>query len=205
VNPLKNLLKLRYQQLFFTIMPIQDVVNKAQAAMKKTTDHLQQEFAKVRTGRATAAILDPVRVDYYGSPMPINQVASMAVPDPRTIVVQPFEKAMLTPIEKAIREADLGLNPSNDGNVVRVPIPMLTEERRKDIVKTCKKFAEDSRVAIRNIRRDHNEMLKKIEKDEHLSEDDRKRGEQDIQKITDRFIKTIDDMTDAKEKEVMAV
>ncbi len=173
--------------------------------MKKTTDHLQQEFAKVRTGRATAAILDPVRVDYYGSPMPINQVASMAVPDPRTIVVQPFEKAMLTPIEKAIREADLGLNPSNDGNVVRVPIPMLTEERRKDIVKTCKKFAEDSRVAIRNIRRDHNEMLKKIEKDEHLSEDDRKRGEQDIQKITDRFIKTIDDMTDAKEKEVMAV
>ncbi|MCU0425206.1 MAG: ribosome recycling factor [Candidatus Kapabacteria bacterium] len=186
-------------------MPIQDVVNKAQAAMKKTTDHLQQEFAKVRTGRATAAILDPVRVDYYGSPMPINQVASMAVPDPRTIVVQPFEKAMLTPIEKAIREADLGLNPSNDGNVVRVPIPMLTEERRKDIVKTCKKFAEDSRVAIRNIRRDHNEMLKKIEKDEHLSEDDRKRGEQDIQKITDRFIKTIDDMTDAKEKEVMAV
>lgn len=186
-------------------MPIQDVVNKAQAAMKKTADHLQQEFSKVRTGRATAAILDPVRVDYYGSQMPLNQVASMAVPDPRTIVVQPFEKAMLMPIEKAIREADLGLNPSNDGNVVRVPIPMLTEERRKEIVKTCKKFAEDSRVAIRNIRRDHNEMLKKIEKDEHLSEDDRKRGEQEIQKVTDRFIKTIDDMTEAKEKEVMAV
>jgi ribosome recycling factor len=144
-------------------------------------------------------------VDYYGSPMPINQVASMAVPDPRTIVVQPFEKAMLTPIEKAIREADLGLNPSNDGNVVRVPIPMLTEERRKEIVKTCKKFAEDSRIAIRNIRRDHNEVLKKVEKDEHLSEDERKRGEQEIQKVTDRLIKSVDEMTEAKEKEVMAV
>jgi ribosome recycling factor len=186
-------------------MPVQDVVNKAQAAMKKTLDHLQQDFSKVRTGRASAAILDPVRVDYYGSPMPINQVASMAVPDPRTIVVQPFEKAMLTPIEKAIREADLGLNPSNDGNVVRVPIPMLTEERRKEIVKTCKKFAEDSRIAIRNIRRDHNEVLKKVEKDEHLSEDERKRGEQEIQKVTDRFIKNVDEMTEAKEKEVMAV
>ena len=186
-------------------MPVQDVVNKAQAAMKKTLDHLQQDFSRVRTGRASAAILDPVRVDYYGSPMPINQVASMAVPDPRTIVVQPFEKAMLTPIEKAIREADLGLNPSNDGNVVRVPIPMLTEERRKEIVKTCKKFAEDSRIAIRNIRRDHNEVLKKVEKDEHLSEDERKRGEQEIQKVTDRFIKNVDEMTEAKEKEVMAV
>ena len=186
-------------------MPVQDVVNKAQAAMKKTLDHLQQDFSKVRTGRASAAILDPVRVDYYGSPMPINQVASMAVPDPRTIVVQPFEKAMLTPIEKAIREADLGLNPSNDGNVVRVPIPMLTEERRKEIVKTCKKFAEDSRIAIRNIRRDHNEILKKVEKEEHLSEDERKRGEQEIQKVTDRFIKSVDEMTEAKEKEVMAV
>jgi ribosome recycling factor len=186
-------------------MPIQDVTNKAQAAMKKTLEHLQQEFAKVRTGRATAAILDPVRVDYYGSPMPLNQVGSLAVPDARTIVVQPFEKAMLSPIEKAIREADLGLNPSNDGNVVRVPIPMLTEERRKEIVKTCKKQAEDSRVAVRNLRRDYNEMLKKVEKDEHLSEDDRKRGEADIQKVTDRFIKDIDDVLAKKEKEVMEV
>jgi ribosome recycling factor len=186
-------------------MAVQDVVNNAQAAMKKTLDHLQQEFSKVRTGRATTTILDPVRVDYYGSPMPLNQVASMAIPDPRTIVVQPFEKAMLTPIEKAIREADLGLNPSNDGNIVRVPIPMLTEERRKEIVKSCKKLAEDSRVAVRNIRRDHNETLKKIEKEEHLSEDERKRGEQEIQKVTDRFIKNIDEMTEAKEKEVMAV
>jgi len=190
---------------FQTTMPVQDIVNKSQTAMKKTLDHLQQDFSKVRTGRASAAILDPVRVDYYGSPMPLSQVASMAVPDPRTIVVQPFEKAMLTPIERAIREADLGLNPSNDGNVVRVPIPMLTEERRKEIVKTCKKFAEDARIAIRNIRRDHNEMLKKIEKEEHLSEDERKRGEGEIQKTTDRFIKNVDEMTEAKEKEVMAV
>ena len=129
----------------------------------------------------------------------------MAVPDPRTIVVQPFEKAMLTPIERAIREADLGLNPSNDGNVVRVPIPMLTEERRKEIVKTCKKFAEDSRIAIRNLRRDYNETLKKVEKDEHLSEDERKRGEAEIQKVTDRFIKNVDEMTEAKEEEVMSV
>lgn len=173
--------------------------------MKKTLEHLQQEFSKVRTGRATAAILDPVRVDYYGSPMPLNQVGSLAVPDARTIVVQPFEKAMLSPIEKAIREADLGLNPSNDGNVVRVPIPMLTEERRKEIVKTCKKYAEDSRVAVRNLRRDYNEVLKKVEKDEHLSEDERKRGEGDIQKLTDRFIKDIDDLLAKKEKEVMEV
>jgi ribosome recycling factor len=186
-------------------MPIQDVTNKAQAAMKKAIEHLQQEFSKVRTGRASAAILDPVRVDYYGSPMPLNQVGSVAVPDARTIVVQPFEKAMLSPIEKAIREADLGLNPSNDGNVVRVPVPMLTEERRKEIVKTCKKAAEESRVAVRNLRRDYNEVLKKVEKDEHLSEDDRKRGEGDIQKITDRFIKDIDDVLAKKEKEVMEV
>ncbi len=186
-------------------MPIQDVTNKAQAAMKKTLEHLQQEFSKVRTGRATATILDPVRVDYYGSPMPLNQVGSIAVPDARTIVVQPFEKAMLSPIEKAIREADLGLNPSNDGNVVRVPIPMLTEERRKDIVKTCKKHAEDSRIAVRNLRRDFIETLKKVEKDEHLSEDDRKRGEADMQKLTDRFIKDIDDVLAKKEKEVMEV
>jgi ribosome recycling factor len=186
-------------------MPVQDIVNKTQGAMTKTIDHLQQELSKVRTGRATAAILDSVRVDYYGSPMPINQVASTAVPDARTVVVQPFEKAMLLPIERAIREADLGLNPSNDGNIVRVPIPMLTEERRKDIVKTCKKVAEDSRVAVRNIRRDNNEVLKKIEKDEHLSEDERKRGEQDIQKITDRAIKQIDEMVEKKEKELMVV
>lgn len=186
-------------------MPIQDVTNKAQAAMKKAIEHLQQEFSKVRTGRASAAILDPVRVDYYGSPMPLNQVGSVAVPDARTIVVQPFEKAMLSPIEKAIREADLGLNPSNDGNVVRVPVPMLTEERRKEIVKTCKKAAEESRVAVRNLRRDYNEVLKKVEKDEHLSEDDRKRGEGDIQKVTDRFIKDIDDVLAKKEKEVMEV
>jgi ribosome recycling factor len=186
-------------------MTIPDIVTKTQSAMTKTIEHLQQELAKVRTGRASAAILDTVRVDYYGSPMPLNQVASTAVPDPRTIIVQPFEKAMLTPIEKAIREADLGLNPSNDGNIVRVPIPMLTEERRKDIVKTCKKVAEDSRVAVRNIRRDNNEVLKKIEKDEHLSEDERKRGEQDIQKITDRAIKQIDEMVEKKEKELMVV
>jgi ribosome recycling factor len=186
-------------------MPLQDIYSKAQAAMKKTTDHLQQEFAKVRTGRASAALLDSVRVDYYGSPMPLHQVGSVSVPDARTIVVQPFEKSMLGAVEKAIREADLGLNPSNDGNIVRVPIPMLTEERRKELVKLCKKTAEDARVAIRNIRRDYIEMLKKVEKDEHLSEDDRKRGEQEVQKITDKFIKDVDDIFARKEKEVMEV
>lgn len=173
--------------------------------MKKAFEHLQQEFSKVRTGRASAALLDSVRVDYYGSPMPLNQVGSVSVPDARTIVVQPFEKSMLSAVEKAIREADLGFNPANDGNVIRVPVPMLTEERRKEIVKLCKKTAEESRVAIRNIRRDHIEALKKIEKEEHLSEDDRKRGEQEIQKITDRFIKDIDDLLAKKEKEVMEV
>jgi ribosome recycling factor len=186
-------------------MPLQDVINKNQAAMKKALEHLQQEFSKVRTGRASAALLDSVRVDYYGSPMPLNQIGSVSVPDARTIVIQPFEKTMVGAVEKAIREADLGFNPSNDGNVVRVPVPMLTEERRKDIVKMCKKTAEDSRVAIRNIRRDHNEMLKKVEKDEHLSEDDRKRAEQEIQKMTDKFIKDVDDLLAKKEKEVMEV
>jgi ribosome recycling factor len=186
-------------------MPLQDVYSKTQNAMKKAFEHLQQEFSKVRTGRASAALLDSVRVDYYGSPMPLNQVGSVSVPDARTIVVQPFEKSMLSAVEKAIREADLGFNPANDGNVIRVPVPMLTEERRKEIVKLCKKTAEESRVAIRNIRRDHIEALKKIEKEEHLSEDDRKRGEQEIQKITDRFIKDIDDLLAKKEKEVMEV
>lgn len=184
-------------------MTVQDVLSKTQAAMKKAVEHLTQELAKVRTGRASTALLDSVRVDYYGSPTPLSQIGSLNVPDARTIIVQPYEKSMLGVVEKAIREADLGFNPSNDGNVVRIPVPMLTEERRKEFVKMCKKMAEDSRVAVRNIRRDHNETLKKIEKDEHLSEDDRKRGEQEIQKITDRFIKTIDEMVEKKEKEVM--
>jgi ribosome recycling factor len=186
-------------------MPLNDVYAKTQSAMKKAIDHLHQEFLTVRTGRATASLLDSVRVDYYGSPTPLNQIGSVSVPDARTIVVQPFEKTMLGAAERAIREADLGFNPTNDGNVVRVPVPMLTEERRKDLVKQCKKTAEDSRVAVRNIRRDHIELVKRVEKDEHLSEDQRKDGEAEVQKITDRFIKEIDDVLAKKEQEVMAV
>ncbi len=186
-------------------MPVQDVVNNAQAAMKKAIDHLTQELVRIRTGRASTALLDSVRVDYYGTPTPLSQIGTLSVPDARTIVVQPYEKPMLGVVEKAIREADLGFNPSNDGNVIRVPVPMLTEERRKEFVKMCKKIAEDSRIAIRNVRRDHNEVLKKVEKDEHLSEDDRKRGEADIQKLTDKFIKNVDDVLEKKEKEVMEI
>lgn len=184
-------------------MTVQDILQKNQTAMKKAVEHLTQELAKMRTGRASAALLDSVRVDYYGSMVPLSQIGSISVPDARSIVIQPYEKPMLGAVEKAVREADLGFNPSNDGNVVRVPVPMLTEERRKEIVKLCKKTAEDSRVAVRNIRRDHNEMLKKTEKEEHLSEDERKRGEQEIQKLTDKFIKTIDEIVEKKEKEVM--
>ncbi len=186
-------------------MPFQDVIKKAEAAMKKSVEHFQTEIAKVRTGRANAAMLDNVRVDYYGNPSPLSSVATVTVPDAKTIVVQPWERQLCTPIERAIREADLGLNPMNDGTLVRVPVPPLTEERRKDIVKMCNKDAEANRVAIRNHRRDHIEMLKKVEKDEKLSEDDRKRSEEQVQKLTDQHIKLIDEIFAKKEKEVMSV
>lgn len=186
-------------------MPLQDVLKQSEATMSKAVDHLQVELGKIRTGRASTALLDSVMVNYYGSPTPLAQVGSVAVQDARTIIIQPWEKNIIGEIEKAIQSAGLGLNPSSDGNVVRVPVPMLTEERRKDLVKQCKKLAEEARVAVRNIRRDSIETLKKVEKAEHLSEDERKKSEGDVQKQTDKYIARIDEALAGKEKEVMEV
>ncbi len=173
--------------------------------MQKVIDNLKKELSRIRTGRATPALLDGIQVDYYGSSVPINQVANISIPEARMIVIQPWEKSMLTVIEKAIQVSDLGLNPQNDGNLLRVPIPPLSEERRKEIYKNCKKTAEESKVAIRNIRRDANEKLKKEEKDKRITQDEEKKGLDEIQKTTDRFIKMIDDILVQKEKEVMEI
>lgn len=186
-------------------MPISDILRNTSAAMQKAVDHFQNELKKVRTGRASASLLDDIRVDYYGTPTPLSQVASVNTPDARSIVIQPWEKPLLGAIEKAIRQSDLGLNPNNDGALIRVPIPPLTEERRRDIVKHLKKDAEESRVAVRNIRRDQLESLKKAEKEEHFSEDERKRAEDEVQKITDKHVKLIDEILLKKEKEIMEV
>ncbi len=172
--------------------------------MFKAVEHHQQALAKVRTGRASASMFDSVRVDYYGSPTPIAQVASVSVPEPRLIIVQPWERTILGTIEKAILAANLGLNPQSDGTVIRIPIPPMTEERRKEIAKSCWKMAEECKVQIRAIRRDQMEALKKAEKAEGFSEDDRKRAEEEIQKLTDKYVKDTDTSTQAKEKEVMS-
>lgn len=186
-------------------MPIADILNQTETSMTKAVEHFKGELAKVRTGRASVNLLDGVRVDYYGSPTPLSQVANLSTPDARTIVVQPWEKNLLAEVEKAILQADLGLNPGNDGNIIRIPIPLLTEERRKEFVKLCKKYAEDSRVAVRNNRRDSMEALKKAEKEEHFSEDDRKRAEDSVQQLTNKFVKEIDELLAKREKEIMEV
>ncbi|MFZ0391813.1 MAG: ribosome recycling factor [Calditrichia bacterium] len=184
-------------------MPANQVYKDAESRMSKSVEHLQHELSRVRTGRATPALLDVVKVDYYGSTVPINQVATVTAPEPRMLVVQPWEKRMIAEIEKAILQADLGLNPSNDGNVVRVPIPELSEERRRDLLKLVKKFCEDSRIAIRNVRRDANDQIKKLEKNHDISEDERDKRLDDIQKLTDNYIKEVDELYEKKEKEIL--
>ncbi len=173
--------------------------------MKKAVEVVREEFVRIRTGKATTNLLDGVKVDYYGTPTPLKQIANISTPDVHTIAVQPWEKAMVGPIEKAIQNANLGLNPVSDGAVLRVPIPPLNEERRKELVKLIKKFAEDGRIAVRNVRRDVIEHLKKAEKQEHLSEDERKRQEQEAQKMTEKYIKEIDGLVVLKEKAIMEV
>jgi ribosome recycling factor len=173
--------------------------------MQKAVAATGHELAKIRTGKATTALLDGIRVNYYGSMVTVNQVATISVPEPRLIIVQPWEKPMAAEISKAILKADLGLNPINDGVLVRVPIPQLTEERRKELVKLCKRLAEEGKVAVRNIRRDANEHLKKAEKSKEISEDDHHRISDEIQKMTDGFVSEIDDLVAAKEAEVMEV
>lgn len=173
--------------------------------MKKTTEVLSSQFDSVRAGRANAAVLDKLRVEYYGTPTPINQIASIATPDPRTLVIQPWDAASLKLIEKAILESDLGINPTNDGKVIRLGFPQLTEERRKDLIKQIKKYAEEAKVAIRNIRRDAMEDFKEQKKKSEITEDDLKDIEKDMQKLTDDYIKEIDVIAAKKEKELMAI
>jgi len=186
-------------------MPVQDIINNSKAGMAKAVEHYQHQLVKVRTGRASATMLDNLRVDYYGTPTPISQVASVSVPEARMIVVQPWERTLLSAIEKAIQASDLNVNPNNDGSVIRIPIPPLTEERRKDIVKSCWKMAEEAKVSIRGVRRDEMEALKKAEKAEGFSEDERKRGEEELQKLTDKFVKDIDVIAQKKEAEILEV
>ena len=186
-------------------MSLADVKKNAQERMTKSIETLRSDLAKVRTGRAHTGILDHIMVDYYGSPTPLTGVANVTLIDARTIGVQPYEKKMLSTIEKAIRDSDLGLNPSTFGELVRVPTPALTEERRKEMVKLVKSEAEDAKIAVRNIRRDANEQLKKMVKDKTASEDDERRSSDEIQKLTDKFVTDIDKMVAEKEKEVLTV
>jgi ribosome recycling factor len=186
-------------------MSLADVKKNAQDKMAKSIDTLRADLAKVRTGRAHTGILDHITVDYYGSPTALTQVANVTLIDARTIGVQPWEKKMMNVIEKAIRDSDLGLNPSSQGELIRVPTPPLTEERRKEMVKLVKGEAEDAKIAVRNIRRDANEQLKKMVKDKTASEDDERRASDEIQKLTDKFVTDIDKMVAEKEKEVLTV
>ena len=186
-------------------MELKDLMLEQEQRMDKSIESLKHEFASIRTGRASVALLDKIMVDYYGSPTPINQVANISVPEPRMILVAPWDKSMIGAIEKAILQSDLGLNPGNDGTAIRLKIPQLTEERRKEIVKIVHKKAEDAKVAVRNIRRDANDVLKKEEKAKTITEDDVKDGLDQIQKLTDKKIKQIDDLKAVKEKDVLEV
>lgn len=184
---------------------INDILADSEDRMQKTIDHLQGDLASLRAGRANPAMLDKIMVDYYGQPTPINQLANINVPEARLLVIQPWDKSGIGDIEKAILKSDLGITPSNDGNVIRIAIPQLTEERRKDLVKVVRKRAEEAKVAIRNIRREANDLIKSSEKDKLISEDESKKGLDSAQKITDKRIKDIDLILQAKEKDIMEV
>ena len=173
--------------------------------MQKTLDVMQANFAAVRAGRANAAVLDQIKVDYYGSPTPINQIASIASPDPRTLTIQPWDKGTLKLIEKAIQASDLGINPQNDGVIIRLAFPQLTEERRKDLIKQVRKYGEDSKTAIRNIRREAMDNFKKLQKKSEITEDDQKTAEKDMQKLTDDYIADVDKLVAKKEKELSEI
>lgn len=183
---------------------MQNVLKDLDTRMNAQLEALSREFASVRTGRASTGLLDPIRVDYYGNPTPISQMASVSVPDARTLVIQPWEAGQLGAIEKAIMKSDLGLTPVNDGKVVRLTMPTPTEERRKQLVKTIHKMAEDARVHIRNVRREANDKLKAVAKDKKIAEDEERRGHDQIQKTTDRFIAKVDELLKKKEQEIMS-
>ena len=182
-----------------------DIIQDMSDHMVKTIDALRREYSKIRTGRATTSLLDDIKVDYYGNPSPLSAVATLSVPEARTITLSPWEPKMIAPIEKAILNSNIGLTPSNDGRIIRLILPSLTEERRKDIVKDLKRKAEDDRIALRNIRRDAIDKLKKLEKDKKLTEDELKRAEKEVQDLTDKYVGKVDDVLAHKEKEVMEV
>ncbi len=184
---------------------VKEVEASLKSRMDKAMSDLQHEMASIRTGRASLGILDHIRVDYYGSPTPLNQVANLHVPEPSLITIQPWDVSQIGPIERAIRVSDLGLNPSNDGKIIRLPIPPLTEERRKELVKRLHGIAEHHRVAVRNIRRDGNEAVKKLLKDKKLAEDDEKKALDDTQKLTDAYMQKIDQAAKTKEKEILEI
>jgi len=184
---------------------VKEILKEADEKMRKATEVVRQELVKIRTGKATTTLLDGIKVDYYGTPTPLAQVGNVSVADVHTLTIQPWDKSVIDPIVKAVQTANLGLNPVADADIVRVPIPSLNEERRRELVKLSKKFGEDGKVAIRNIRRDAIEHLKKSEKAEHFSQDERKKGETEAQRLTDKHIKEIDDLLAFKEKEIMEV
>ena len=184
---------------------ISDVKKTADQKMHKSIETLKADLAKIRTGRAHTGLLDHIHVDYYGTSMPLPQVANVTLADARTIGVQPWEKKMIPVVEKAIRDSDLGLNPATSGDMIRVPMPALTEERRRDLIKVVHKEAEGARVAVRNVRRDANEQLKKLLKDKQCSEDEERRAHDELQKLTDRFVAEIDKLMQVKEADLMAI
>jgi len=184
---------------------IKEIISGNEEKMKKSVEILRKEYSSLRAGRANPSLLDGIKVDYYGTPTPLVQMANISVPEPRMLVIQPWDKTSIAAIEKAILKSDLGVNPSNDGTVIRIVIPQLTEERRRELVKVVHKKAEEARVSVRNIRRDCNDKIKAQEKAKAITEDDAKKGLDDIQKMTDKYIKEIDRLAELKEKEIMEV
>lgn len=183
---------------------MKEIIKNSEEKMKKTLAKLKEDLATMKAGRANPSMLDRIQVEYYGSMCPLNQVANISAPEPRVLMITPWEKPVLKDIERAILKSDLGLNPSNDGTVIRLVVPELTEETRKDLVKTVKKTGEESKVAIRSIRRDANDKIKALKKDD-VSEDEIKKGESDVQKVTDTYVKKVDEMIEEKEKEIMSI
>lgn len=184
---------------------LNDVYDDTRDRMHKAIESLEREFKRLRTGRASVALVDGIKIEYYGTSTPLSQLATLTIPEPRTIMIQPWDSSVVGEVEKAILKSELGLTPMNDGKIIRINIPPLTEERRRDLVKVIKKMAEDAKVAVRNIRRDANEMVKDLKKEKEISEDQQFRAQEEIQKITDDFIKNIDAAYEAKEKEIMEI
>lgn len=183
---------------------IAEIMKEMKRKMDRALEVMGQDFARIRTGRASVALLDGIKVDAYGSAMPISQVASLAAPEPRLLTIQPWDAALMSDLEKAIMRSDLGLTPSNDGKIIRIPIPPLTTERRKELVKSIKKMTEESKIALRNLRRDANEQLKDLKKDKKISEDEAFKAQDEVQKVTDDYIKKLDGLAAEKEKEIMS-